>query len=108
MNAYLRFNFSVNAKILLAVQGATTLFSLAFLMLAPTQSRPAMYIPITSSAPGEIAGLATAGDHKLLGSGPIPGSLVVRGEPQNPVWALFTRGVLIVAVSYSSCASGRS
>lgn len=88
------------------VQSCIILFSLAFLLLAPTGSRPMMFIPISAYGQGEVARLATAKDRKLLGGGTIPGSLVVRGNSLNPVMALFERGVLVVSVSYSSCSSG--
>ena len=97
----------LSTKALLLIQGAIALGSLAYLLAAPTASRPMIFIPISASANADVASLATVGDHKLLGSGPFPGSLVVRGDPQNPVRALFEQGVLIIAVSYSSCTSPR-
>ncbi len=101
-----RLNFLRSARTLLAIQSGIVLFSLAFLLLAPTGSRPMMFIPISAYGQGEVAGLATSEDRKLLGGGTIPGSLVVRGDSLNPVMALFERGVLVVSVSYSSCSSG--
>ena len=97
----------LNTKVLLIAQGVIALGSLAYLLAAPTQSRPMMFIPISASASADVASLATTGDRRLLGSGPVPGSLVVRGTPQNPIRALFKQGVLIIAVSYSSCTSPR-
>jgi hypothetical protein len=106
VTTWTRHNFLVSARTLLVVQCCTILFSLAFLLLAPTGSRPMMFIPISAYGQGEVARLATAKDRKLLGGGTIPGSLVVRGNSLNPVMALFERGVLVVSVSYSSCSSG--
>ena len=107
MTAYLRRNAFFNPKLLLVAQASIVLFCMAFLLLAPTQTRPMMFVPLSSNGQSEVASLATAGDRKLLGPGPVAGSLVVRGSPQNPISALLNRGVLIVAVSYSSCANGR-
>ena len=106
VTTWTRLNFLVSARTLLVVQSCTILFSLAFLLLAPTGSRPMMFIPISAYGQGEVARLATAKDRKLLGGGTIPGSLVVRGNSLNPFMALFERGVLVVSVSYSSCSSG--
>lgn len=106
VTTWTRLNTLASARTLLVVQSVIILFSLAFLLLAPTGSRPMMFIPISAYGQGEVARLATAKDRKLLGGGTIPGSLVVRGNSLNPVMALFERGVLVVSVSYSSCSSG--
>jgi len=93
------------ARTLMITQGALVLTSLALLLLVPTKSRPMMLIPLEPSVSQSAAKIASDGDRRLLGSGPIAGSLVVLGTPPNPITTLFQNGVVTVAVSYSSCTS---
>jgi hypothetical protein len=71
---------STSAKWRVAVHGTVAVAALVVLALWPPVSGDLLLVPLDGSNAGTVASAAVAGGASLLGAGPLPGSLVVRGD----------------------------
>jgi hypothetical protein len=58
------------------------------------------------AAPAAVANVAAGADATLLGAGPLPGSLVVRGDRRTLEPAFWNAGALVVSGPASGCGDG--
>ncbi len=86
----------------LAVVGQVCLVVAGLVALSAPASGTMLLLPL---APGARAGLAAAAigrGAQLLGAGPVPGSLVVRGE-RRMLGGLWSQGVMVTAAPAAAC-----
>ena len=76
----------------------------AALPLLPPASGPMLIVPIIPGAPGAV-NLAVNHDARLLGLGPLPGSLVVDGSRRRLMTAALSSGFLLMAGTSPACSS---
>jgi hypothetical protein len=86
---------------LLWLQGIV-LGTAAVAVASPPAVGTAMLVPLTRTAAARLAANAVSGDARLVGTGPLPGSLVVAGT-RAKLRAALGPGVLILAAPPSGC-----
>jgi hypothetical protein len=74
----------------------------AIIFTPPAQGRM-LLVPLTASAEARLPSAALGHDALLLGSGPLPGSLVVIEDRPNLLWSMVRIGVLPIAASPAGC-----
>lgn len=87
----------------LVAQSLLALAGLAALAFAPPASGAILLLPLTAQARADLPGVAVRGGARLIGQGPVAGSLVVRGERARLGAALLRRGILPVAAPAMLC-----
>lgn len=92
---------------LAGLQAGLAITALATVELTPPQDGPMMLISTTGMPQGEILNLALRTGAAPLAAGPIPGSIIVRGERGPIARAAVPAGVLVLAASDILC-GGRS
>lgn len=70
---------------------------LCYLLLRPQVGAPMLLIPIVPADAGAATRFALANDARLLGTGPLPGSIVVRGDQGRVSHAAWSAGLLVTA-----------
>lgn len=85
------------AQLLLALAG------LAAFAFAPPARGPILLLPLTAKARADLPGIAVGSGARLVGQGPIAGSLVVRGERARLGSALLRRGIVTIAAPAMLC-----
>jgi hypothetical protein len=88
---------------LLWVQGGV-LGAAAVAVAAPPAAGPLLLVPVTDAAAATMVADAVAGGARLVGPGPLPGSLVVSGTRSKVAHAL-GRGVLVLAAPPVGCSA---
>ena len=94
----------------IALAGSQVGLALAALVaidLAPPTSGPILLLSASGMQQGRLVDLATESGALPLGSGPLPGSIVVQGERSALAKAALPAGVLVLAGSSRLC-GGRS
>lgn len=84
----------------LAVQLSVTAAALSVLAVQPLAAGPALLVPFDGRTPGEAIGPGV----RVLGTGPLPGSIVVTRPPQG----LTGTGYLVLAAPATDCGSQTS
>lgn len=79
------------------------ILSLTWLLVAPPPVGAMMLVPLSPAAARALPQAALNGDTRLLGSGTLPGSLVVRGRRAALLGPMFARGVLTLATDERGC-----
>ncbi|KRB82768.1 hypothetical protein ASE00_12130 [Sphingomonas sp. Root710] len=85
------------AQLLLALAG------LAAFAFAPPASGAILLLPLTAQARADLPGIAVRSGARLIGQGPVAGSLVVRGERTRLGAALLRRGIVPMAAPAMVC-----
>ena len=88
----------------LRVQGVLVLAALAF-SLAPASGSAAIYLPLTEAARAHAAVWARSHGGTLLGVGPLPGSLLIRGQSSADILSAAAQGALLLSVPDPLCGS---
>jgi hypothetical protein len=88
---------------LLWLQGVV-LGTAAVAVAAPPAAGPLLLVPVTDAAAATMVADAVAGGARLVGPGPLPGSLVVAGTRSEIARALGP-GVLVLAAPPSGCSA---
>ena len=89
----------------LSMQVATCAAALIALTLWPPASGAMLLVPLDGENVGVVATLAVASGAKLLGKGPLPGSLVVVGDRAAIIAVPKAAPLLIVAAPPAACGS---
>lgn len=74
----------------------------AMLAVAPPASGAMLLVPLAATG-GDVVNLALARGARLLGAGPLPGSIVVTGRRDALAGAMLRHGTLTVAASPLLC-----
>jgi len=85
------------------VQLVIALAGLIGITFAPPAQGRILLVPLTTTARAILPAVALGHDALLLGSGPLPGSLVVMEDRKNVLWTMLRLGVLPVAASPTGC-----
>lgn len=85
-----------------ALQLAVVLGS-ALLLAGPPAEGAMLLVPTTSGAARALVALAVDRDARLVGSGPLPGSMVVAGERVRLLRPMLRAGVLVFAAPPAGC-----
>jgi hypothetical protein len=85
----------------IAIAGA----ALGWLLLAPPVRGEMLLIPLTGKASAELPAIAIRGETRLIGVGPLPGSLVVDGRRAD-LAHLFLNATLVLAATPAGCRPG--
>jgi len=88
---------------LFAVQLSLALVGLAAFAFAPPVSGAMLLVPLTAQARANLPALAIDSGVRLLGQGPVAGSLVVRGDRARLGTALLRRGIVPLAAPEIIC-----
>jgi hypothetical protein len=92
---------------LLAAQLLLAVAALALLLLWPQGDAPMLLLPVFAADQGTAVRYAMTRDARLLSSGPVPGSIVVRGDRDRIVAGAWSAGLLVTAAR-GGCGEGRS
>ena len=84
-------------------QVGLVLVALVAIDLAPPTSGPILLLSASGMQQGRLVDLATESGALPLGSGPLPGSIVVQGERSALAKAALPAGVLVLAGSSRLC-----
>jgi hypothetical protein len=90
---------------LMTGQLAVAIMALGWLLLAPPASGQMLLVPLTEAARLHLAARAIQGETRLVGSGPLRGSLVVEGR-RAEMTHLLTGATLVLAVPPGGCRAG--
>lgn len=90
------------AKWALRVQGVLVLAAL-LVSLAPTPGAAAIYVPLTEAAHAHGAAWVRSRGGTLLGAGPLPGSLLIRGQISVDILSAAAQGALLLSVPDPLC-----
>lgn len=92
---------TVRTSVVLQVGGTLT----AFLLLAaiPPADGRMLILPVSPGSAAGLPALAVAGGARLMGRGPLAGSLVVWGERSRLSGPLLDRGALLLAAPPAAC-----
>jgi len=91
---------------LLLAQGALAVVAIAAMALSPPASGTMMLVPLPGQDDGIAARAAVAAGALLIGPGPLPRSLVVRGERVRIGRELGGARVLMIAAPFGGCGAG--
>lgn len=87
---------------LVMTQAATALLALFGFAFAPPQQGRMLLLPVIGGE-GSAGAVALAGGARLIGAGPLGGSLVVVGERDRFAAAALRRGILVLSAPPSWC-----
>lgn len=71
--------------------------------LAPPRQGAMLLVPVSGASEGEMLSLLVAGDGRLLGSGAVPGTLVVAGARDALAGMMLRRGIVTIAAMPLLC-----
>ena len=91
----------------LAIQAALV-FAVLIASLGPAPGRAALYVPLGTSAQAQGIAWARRHDSALMGPGPLPGSVIIRGQTATDVLSAAAEGALLVAVPAPLCGQGNA
>jgi hypothetical protein len=95
------------ASVVIPLQMLFAVAALALLALWPPRTGAMMLVPIGGGGIGAVARVALAGGAVLIGMGPFPGSLVVRGDRARIARGTTAGAIVILAAPPAGCrASG--
>lgn len=84
---------------------AVALFGLT--LTPPAQGRM-LLVPIAPGSAARLPALALRGDTLLIGTGRVPGSLIVSGRLSTLVWPMLAHGILPLASLAGGCTGGQA
>lgn len=84
---------------LLVLQLVLATTAMGALLLWPATSRPMLVLPLPSADEGAAARFALAHGARLLGRGPIAGSVVIRASRDRLVAEAWAAGLLVVGAN---------
>ncbi len=90
---------------LIALQAAFVVVGLLALALVPPEEGTMLLIPLGVGLGGAI-NLALAGDARLVGTGRLPGSVMIHGRRSSLSGAMLRAGVLMIAATPPLCGPG--
>ncbi len=93
----------VRSSALLFGQAAVACAVFALVTLAPPARGDILILSLSGERPGEIARWAIAHDAKLIGAGPVPHSLIVRGARGSLFTAALDHTGLLLTGSLAGC-----
>jgi hypothetical protein len=106
MNAVLEPSPVQGARRTIALQVAIAATALGWLLLAPPAQGQIILVPLTTDAARALPAVAIHGDIRLIGSGPIPGSLLVEGRSADFSGFLIHHATLALATPFGGCGAG--
>jgi hypothetical protein len=90
---------------LIAVQMMVCVLAGTVALFAPPTSGEMLLLPVTPSAAGHLPAIATIDGMRLIGRGPVKGSLLVRGNGLRLAAYLVGQGIVPLAAGRSGCGS---
>jgi len=72
-------------------------------VLSPTPGNAALYLPLTGATTGEALAWSERAGVRLVGPGPLPGSLVVTGGNASLALSAMSGGALLISAPASLC-----
>lgn len=90
------------AKWALRVQGVLVLAAL-LVSLAPMTDSAAIYVPLTQAAHAHGPAWVRSHGGTLLGTGPLPGSFLIRGQTSAAILSAAAQGALLLSVPAPLC-----
>lgn len=93
-------------SLLLAAQCALILAALAGFALRPPPVGRMLILPLPGVEDGAAVRLATRGGAALIGTGPLPGSVVVEGDQARLGDAVLAAGLVMLAAPRAGCGTG--
>lgn len=92
-----------SGALILIMQAVVALAGAAWLFVVPPAEGMMMLVPLGRQAARSLPALALRGDVRLVGTGPVPGSLLVWAERSTMARRLLPHGVLILASPPGGC-----
>lgn len=92
----------------LHIQLGVSAFVLGAALMAPPANGNMLVLPVLNDSTGRTAGWAVAAGGKILGTGRIPGSIVVTGERRRLFAAALRNGAVILAAPGLLCSAPRT
>lgn len=90
-------------KMLIPMQGMAAIVALVTLALWPPSSGELLLIPLATHDASAVAKVALAGGAVMLGSGPLPGSLIVLGDRSRIARNIASWNIVIMAAPPGGC-----
>lgn len=106
MNAVSERPRARGARRTIALQAAIAVTALSWLLLAPPAQGQIILVPLTTGAARTLPAVAIHGDTRLIGIGPLPGSLLVEGRSADFSGFLFHHATLALATPFGGCGAG--
>jgi hypothetical protein len=94
------------ARRTIALQVAIAATTLGWLLLAPPVRGQIILVPLTAGAARTLPATAIHGDTRLIGTGPLPGSLLVEGRSADFSGFLLHHATLALGTSFGGCGAG--
>lgn len=94
------------AKLFVLAQGVIAMVALVALTMWPPTVGRMLLIPVGAGDANAAAKVALAGGARLLGAGPLPGSLVVIGDRPSIARRIRSWDMLIVSAPPAGCGDG--
>lgn len=94
---------AIGAGAILGAQLAVGASGFLLLLLTPPPQGEMLLVPATRDAQRALAPLAIASPARLIGTGPLPGSLVVFGDRTTLLPVMLRHGILVLAAPRSGC-----
>lgn len=91
---------------LIAAQAAIGAVALAALALTPPAQGRMMIVSLNGQSPGEIAAWAVRDEVRIVGGGPLPGSLIVQANAGALAGTALRHGVVVMAAPAAGCGWG--
>ena len=88
---------------LFAVQCLIGIAALMAMARPPLTTGKILLVPLTPAAGGTLAPLAVAHGARLIGTGPLPGSLIVFADGRTLIPPLLRQGIVSVASPSAGC-----
>ena len=104
MNA--RSSTARRGRALLVAQFCLAAGTVGWLLVAPPALGAMMLVPLTPGAARTLLETSLDGGNRLLGQGPLPGSIILYGRRSPLAWRMLARGVLTVASDSRGCSIG--
>jgi hypothetical protein len=95
-----------NSRIWIAAQAAIVIAALAAMSLAPPVRGRMMIVSLNGQSAGAIAAWASRGDLRIIGIGPVAGSLVVDADAAGLARRAFGHGGVVLAAPSAECGRG--
>lgn len=87
------------------VQGAVVTLALLAAMLAPPEEGPMMVIPLDGEGMGQTISWASGNGAALIGTGPLPSSILVYGKRKQVTEAAWHHNGLVIKAPAIFCGS---
>lgn len=91
---------------LIVAQATIGLFALAALALTPPVQGRMMIVSLNGQSSGEIAAWAVRDEVRIVGTGPLPGSLIVQADAGALAGKALRHGNIVLAAPVAGCWRG--